>query len=490
MAARLFMGVDVGTGGARVIVCDEWGKPVAESSRPFAAKAGALGLPAGWHQQSPEGWWEATAACIRDVLGSQQLKGAHDGIFSVSVTSTSGTVIPLGEGFEPLCDAVMYNDSRSSVQAERANEALGEVCRKLAYRFDASFGLPKMLWVMDSMPDLFVRTRLFAHAGDYIIGKLCGGFRFTDYSNSLKSGYDVADLRWPEEIEGLLGIPMSKLPEVLSPGTPVGKVSPACSAETGLPISASVSLGMTDGCASQIASGAASLGDWNTTIGTTLVIKGVTEKLLFDPKGRIYSHRHPDGHWMPGGASNVGGDCVRNNFRDDELDGLNASVEPGRPTGMLLYPLEKKGERFPNRDPLAEGFMVGSPSSRAELYQAYLEGVALVERMSYEMLQSLGAVVGDKVFAAGGATRSEPWLKIRANMLNRRIAVPEMTGGSMGAAILAASISHWGSLGEAARNMVRIVRTVGPDHAVVDAYNEKYGQFISEMHDRGYTREG
>ena len=193
---------------------------------------------------------------------------------------------------------------------------------------------------------------------------------------------------------------------------------------------------------------------------------------------------------MPGGASNVGGDCIRNNFRDDELDGLNASVLPDLPTGMLVYPLEKKGERFPIRDPQAEGFIVGSPSNRAELYQAYLEGVALVEKMSYEMLQSLGAVIGDTVFAAGGATKSEPWLKIRANMLDRRIAVPEIAGGSMGAAILAASLSHWGSLGQAAKNMVRITRTISPDPDAVSAYKEKYQHFVSEMQNRGYTREG
>lgn len=490
MADRLFMGIDVGTGGARVIVCDEYGMPLEESSRPFAAGAGASDMPLGWHQQTPSGWWEATSACIRQVMGSPGLDGNPGRVFSVSVTSTSGTVIPLGDEFEPLHDAVMYNDSRSSAQAERANEALKELCGKLAYRFDASFGLPKMLWFMDNMPELFERTRLFAHAGDYIIGKLCGCFGFTDYSNSLKSGYDVDELRWPKGIEEKLGIPASKLPEVLAPGTVVGKVCAACSAETGLPESTNVALGMTDGCASQIASGAASLGDWNTTIGTTLVIKGVTERLLFDPKGRIYSHRHPDGHWMPGGASNVGGDCIRNNFCDDELDTLNASVHPEKPTGMLVYPLEKKGERFPNRDPLAEGFIVGGASGRAELYHAYLEGVALVEKMSYEMLQSLGAVIGDTIFAAGGATKSEPWLKIRANMLDRRIAVPEIAGGFMGAAILAASLSHWGSLGEAASNMVRISKTICPDPAATDAYKDKYGQFMREMENRGYTREG
>ena len=110
--------------------------------------------------------------------------------------------------------------------------------------------------------------------------------------------------------------------------------------------------------------------------------------------------------------------------------------------------------------------------------------------MSYDMLQSLGAAIGDTVFAAGGATRSEPWLKIRANMLDRRIAVPEIAGGFMGAAILAASLSHWGSLGQAARNMVRISKTISPDPDAVDAYKEKYLQFISEMHTRGYTREG
>ena len=90
--------------------------------------------------------------------------------------------------------------------------------------------------------------------------------------------------------------------------------SGGCCNHLGLPASIQVTVGITDGCASQIASGAVKPGDWNTTIGTTMVIKGVTKKQIVDEEGRIYSHRHPAGYWMPGGASNTGADWVTNEF--------------------------------------------------------------------------------------------------------------------------------------------------------------------------------
>jgi len=76
---------------------------------------------------------------------------------------------------------------------------------------------------------------------------------------------------------------------------------------TGLPAGTPVIAGMTDGCAAQIGAGALEPGEWNSALGTTLVLKGVTPELVRDPSRVMYSHRSPDGDWLPGGASSTYG---------------------------------------------------------------------------------------------------------------------------------------------------------------------------------------
>ena len=80
---------------------------------------------------------------------------------------------------------------------------------------------------------------------------------------------------------------------------------------------------MTDSCAAQISAGALEEGSWNSVIGTTLALKGVTPKLLRDPGGVVYCHRHPDGGWLPGGASSTGAGIIPEMFPDADLDDLN-----------------------------------------------------------------------------------------------------------------------------------------------------------------------
>ncbi|MDI6870819.1 MAG: FGGY family carbohydrate kinase [Bacillota bacterium] len=487
MAERLFLGIDVGTQGARALAVNEAGEVLAEASQDFPLSGAAPLLPEGWFEQPPVLWWKATREAIARTVSLLRRAGHHPSrIHAVSVTSTSGTILALDEHCEPLGPAIMYNDRRSGAQAARVNAAAEELTAKLGYKFNASFGLPKMLWLKEQRPDLFARTRLFAHAGDYILTKLCGESGITDYSTALKSGYDLVAEAWPAFIEDFLGLPLSTLPTVLPPGTPIGRVTAECAAATGLARSTLVVLGMTDGCTSQIASGAVRPGAWNTTIGTTLVLKGVTSRLLLDPKGRIYSHRHPDGYWMPGGASNVGGDCLELHFQREEFDALNRAIRNRPPTTLLIYPLQKKGERFPIVDPEAEGFVAGQPADRYELYQGYLEGVGYVERLAYDVLSRLGAEVGKRIYVAGGATKSPEWLRIRASILNKTLQKPKVTGAHMGAAILAASRTHWGSLCEAADRMVTVESETSPDPALTACYADRYRDFLAEMSKRGY----
>ncbi len=488
-AGVLVLGIDVGTQGARAVICDGQGRGVAEAERPFPLAA-ATSLPPGWAEQDPNQWWSASAEVIREAIGKLPASGRGPAdVAAVSVTSTSGTLCDVDAAGERQGPALMYNDRRSDAEAAEVNRVGVELAGKLGYRFAASFSLPKLLWLARNDADRFRRARWFLSPTDFINGRLTGDWGYTDHTNALKAGYDLLEGQWPSFIERELGIALERLPEVVAPGARIGEVTASAATATGLRGGTPVVAGMTDGCASQVATGAIGLGDWSSTLGTTLVIKGVSRDLLRDPKGRVYCHKHPDGYWLPGGASNTGGECIARRFEKAELAGLARLAPLRTPTGLLVYPLTRKGERFPFNHGDAEGFTIGETTDRAMLYTAYLEGVAYVERLAYDVLVELGAPPAAAVSIAGGTAKVDAWTQIRADVLQKTLLVPESSGGAMGAAIVAAgSVMHDG-LVAAARAMVRIGKRVQPRPELKAHYDERYARFRAELVRRGYVQE-
>jgi xylulokinase len=177
---------------------------------------------------------------------------------------------------------------------------------------------------------------------------------------------------------------------------------------------------------------------------------------------------------------------VAQRFPPETWDGLNAQVLDLAPTDTIVYPLVRRGERFPFVRPDAEGFILDPTNDAATNYTAHLEGVAYVERLAYEVLTGLGAEIGDKIYSAGGATRSRAWSQLRADILGRTLVRPEVTGGAMGAAIIAAAGSWHQGLIPAARAMVRLVEQVEPRPVLAPAYEERYQQFRSACAVRGF----
>ncbi|MHC4593116.1 MAG: FGGY-family carbohydrate kinase, partial [Planctomycetota bacterium] len=334
--------------------------------------------------------------------------------------------------------------------------------------------------------EVYEQAGLLLSPTDYIIGWLTGNWRRSDHTNALKWGYDLLKDAWPGFIERELGISPGLLPAVQKPGEQAGAVTSESAERLGLPQGTPVVAGMTDGCASLISCGAVRPGQYCTTIGTTMVVKGVSERLLLDPMGRIYCHRHPAGWWLPGGASNTGAECLAVEFGSDEIEARSAHALERGPTSLVAYPLVRKGERFPFASPDAEGFLLGTPRHRDEHFVALLEGVACLERLAYETLKELGAEVTGPILSAGGGSRNDAWLQIRADTLNRPIQRPQATGAAMGAAILAASLEEHEDLSQAAGAMVRIETEVLPRAERADAYADKYERFRDECQARGY----
>ncbi len=476
----LFMGIDAGTQGVRALIANADGEVLASRSVAFA-RLNSSETP-GYYEQRPQDWRSAMFEAIRSCAA--QLKAAGTGverIKALSIDGTSGTIVPLGRDFEPLTDAQMYNDLRAKEEAIAVQSVCAALSAKLGYSFNASFALPRILWLKNRLPEIYEKTRVFAHQADYLAGILTGNFCATDYSNALKTGYDLMEERWPECF-GALGLDTHKLPNVLPPGRLIGAILPEIAKELGLSERTAVMAGATDGYSSALAAGALSAGDWASIIGTTLVLKGVTRKLIVDPSGAAYSHKLPGGAWMPGGASSIGGRCLNERFDKSEFGELNKTVDKLTPTGVLCYPLTGVGERFPFVDANARAFMLGDASDRRVLYAALMEGVGFAERLCFSRMEALGCEVGDTVYTSGGACKSVEWLRARASILNKRLRVPEVVDAAMGSAMLAAS-EALGSLENAGR-MLRFSQTVEPVKEKVARYDELYRAFYEECRER------
>jgi sugar (pentulose or hexulose) kinase len=482
MRAPYFLGIDVGTQGVRTVLLDATGEVVDSNGIAFLLNEESR------KEQDPLKWWESTFRCLKILFDNAGKNFSPGDVRAISVTSTSGTVIPLDMNNEPLHNAIMYSDKRSAKAATYCKAAALRFHKDGYTGFNVSSGLSKMVWFVQTYPRQAEHLKKWVHAADYIIGKLSDCWGVTDYTNALKSGYDVKENVWPDYIYNELPLQEEWLPRVVAPGAVVGKITSSLANELGLSKDVLVIAGMTDGCASQIASGAVNVGDWNTTIGTTLVIKGVTENEIKDPEERLYCHRHPEGFWMPGGASNTGADWITDEF-SEHLNELNLQAEKLIPSGLIAYPLRQQGERFPFIAPLAQGFEPGG-LTEAERFTANMEGVAYLERYGFEMVEDLSHEKVKAVYTAGGGSKSAAWLTIRSNVLNLPIYKMKHVTGAVGAAILAASKTHFTSIMDAAHALTQIEKEVFPERELAEHYAETYPLFLQKLQQKGYIRDG
>ena len=481
----LFVGIDLGTGGVRALAVTSAGEVVARSS---VALEGSLPVQVeGGHEQAPRAWWEAVCQGIEALLHELDTAGVPaPALRALALDGTSGTLVCLDRDGQPVRPALMYNDGRARAEAIEITDLAGDFCQRLGYRFEASFALAKIVWIQRNEPEVFSRTAGFAHQADYIQGCLTGDFGTADYSNALKTGYDLIEESWPEWIEQLPGV-RERLPRVVPPGIEVGRISAAAARKTGLPEGLAVLSGATDGTAACLASGIRQPGDYNTTLGTTLVFKGLSQHPVRHPEGLIYSHKLPGGYWLPGAASNTGGEWIETRFPEADLSAMDAAAQSCLPSPHLAYPLARKGERFPFVDSRATGFCRPEPESEIERYAACLQGVALVERLAYQVLDQAAGTSGGEVFSTGGGSRSDVWMQCRADACGRVVHRPACPESAFGSAILAAAGTLYNNdLWAAVQHMARIERSFVPDPARAERYDELFAGFGAELDQRGY----
>jgi D-ribulokinase len=324
----------------------------------------------------------------------------------IAIDGTSATVL--------LCDStgrivgapILYHDDRG--------KAVLAQLRTLAPAghpvLSATSSLAKLLWLMSrsdfvtatSSPE---RPQYFLHQSDWLAYHLHGKLGISDYHNALKLGYDVELLCYPDWLERQPYRPL--LPHVLAPGTPIGTLMPQVARELGLAADCVVCAGTTDSIAAFMASEVNTPGVAVTSLGSTLVIKLLSQIRVDDPDYGIYSHRLGD-LWLVGGASNTGGAVLRHFFSDAELVSLSQEIDPNVPSNLDYYPLLTPGDRFPINDPNLAPRLTPRPDRAIDFLHGLLAGIASIEARGYQLLSQLGATPLTAVYTAGGGAKIYP----------------------------------------------------------------------------------
>ncbi len=415
-----FLGVDVGTTGAKALLVDAKGHVKASATHEYPM---SHSQPL-WAEQDPNDWWEATQRSIEQV---------DDGrVEAIGLTGQMHGLVLLDKKGEVLRPCIMWNDQRTEAQCA-AITAKADVLDLTGNPVLPGFTAPKIVWVREHEPEVYVRVAKVLLPKDYVRYRLTGEF-FSDVSDaSGTSLFDVKNRAWSDTMLDAVEIPRAWLPEVTESAEVSAKVR--VGPLEGTPVVG----GAGDQAAQAVGAGIVVEGLVSVTLGTSGVVFAASDTYRVDPRLHSFCHAvHNKWHLM-GVMLSAGGSLrwYRDVIGGVPYDRLIAGAAE-HSDGVIFLPY-LSGERTPHPDPHAKGVFFGLTlrHTKAQLTRAVLEGVAFGLRDSLELMRAQGLSF-EQVRVTGGGAKSALWCQILADVFNTQIVTVGVTeGAAYGAALLA-----------------------------------------------------
>ena len=475
----LYIGIDLGTSAMKLLMMDEKGDIKNIVSREYP-----LEFPhPGWSQQNPEDWLKAMEEGIPALLEGFDASE----VAGIGVGGQMHGLVVLDENDNVLRPAILWNDGRTAKEVDYLNNTIGK--EKLSHLTGniafAGFTAPKLLWMKENEPELFGRIAKVMLPKDYL-NYMLTGVHCTDVSDA--SGmllFDVAHRCWSREMLDICGIREDQMAKIFESSEKVGTVLPEMAEKLGIPAATVVAAGAGDNAAAAVGTGTVGQGACNISLGTSGTIFISSDTYGVDPQNGLHSFAHADGAWHLMGCMLSAASCnkwlMEDIFHTKEYAAEQAPITEdklGRNHVFFLPYL--MGERSPINDTNARGTFTGMTmdTTRADLTQAVLEGVAFAIRDSLELARSQGIRI-ERSNICGGGAKSPLWKKIFANVLNVKLdIVASEQGPGMGGAMLAmVADGTYGSVKEACSALVRVADTVEPEAELVALYEQRYQQY-------------
>jgi sugar (pentulose or hexulose) kinase len=426
------LGIDAGTTSVKAAIFTADGRCIGMSRKEYQ-----LDTPnSDQAQLNPNIYWQA---CVHTVNEAVKQAGINvEQIQGLSVSSQGETIIALDAKGNPIYPALVWLDNRAMLQAKK----LAKIFNAKVYGYT---GIPeivptwsacKILWIKENEPDIFARTNKFLLVQDYLIFRLTGKY-FTDGSVSSTTLYfNIMRNNWWEEVLYAIGINAEQLPEIVSPGTIIGRVSSVAAYELGLSINTQVICGGMDQSVGAIGAGNYQSGIISETTGAALTIQATISDPMIDTEKLIpvYFHSVPKKFLFVPVCPTAG--MAFKWFRDqfgqqeisfaenqgtDSYDLMTRMAEtiPAGSDGLVMLP-HLMGSFSPDPNPLTRGSFTGFTLShtRAHFVRALMEGVGFMLKQNIQTIEKAGIKINEVVSTGGGA-RSRLWNKIKSNILDK-----------------------------------------------------------------------
>ncbi len=479
---KLFLGIDISTTGAKVLLMNHEGE-VASSATTQLSLSTPRPL---WSEQDPEDWWNAVAASVRLALLQANISG--EAVSAIGLTGQMHGLVLLDEKKQLLRPAILWNDQRCADECDEIRARIGRqrLIQITGNEALTGFTAPKILWVKNHEPEIFARTRHVLLPKDHIRFKLTGSLAMDKADGSGTILFDLKARNWSSEILDALGIPCGWMPPTFEGHQVTGEVSSQAAEATGLRAGTPVVAGGGDQAAQAVGVGAVRPGIVALTLGTSGVVFATTESCLIEPEGRLHAFCHAlsDRWHLMGVMLSAAGslqwyrDTLAADTSFDELM-TEAGVAPAGSEGLIFLPY-LSGERTPYPDPLARGAWVGLTlrHNRGHLTRSVLEGVAFGLKDSFALIEGAGLGGIEQVRVSGGGAKSALWRQILADVFGAELVMVNTTeGAAYGAAILAGvGFGAWPDVETACSNLIKIVERVSPE--------EKRAVLYGLMHDK------
>ena len=472
-----YIGVDLGTSAVKLLLMEENGRICNIVSKEYP-----LFFPhPGWSEQHPQDWFEQSMEGLKELtegIDKTQIAGIGAG-------GQMHGLVTLDEKDQVIRPAILWNDGRTGAETDYLNQVIGkeklsEYTANIAF---AGFTAPKILWMQKNEPDNFAKIKKIMLPKDYLNYRLSGAF-CTDVSDA--SGMLLLDVKnrcWSDEMLKICGITREQLPKVYESWQVVGTLKPEIAAELGFPETVKVVAGAGDNAAAAVGTGTVGDGQCNISLGTSGTIFISSKEFGVDENNALHSFDHADGSYHLMGCMLSAASC--NKWWSEEILGTKdyaaeqKQIEKLGENNVFFLPY-LMGERSPHNNPDARGVFFGMSmdTTRADMTQAVLEGVAFGLRDSLEVARSLGIKI-ERTKICGGGAKSPLWKKIIANVMNMKVDVLESEEGpSMGGAMLAAvGCGAYPDVETIGKKFAVIVDTVEPYEELVAKYEEKYRKF-------------
>lgn len=505
--AGYLLGIDAGTESVRAGIFDGHGRCAGFGT---SANTTLFSRP-GWAEQDPREWEGAVVEAVRAALGASRIDPAA--VEAVGVDGTTCTVVLLDGDGAPLGNALMWMDIRASAEAKEIAATRDQALEYVGFGNVSAEWFPcKLLWLRRNEPALYDQAKILFEQTDWLVWLLTGEPTLNLNTASMRWFFNARRGGFPLSLYRKIGLEsaLEKVPSrIVKIGERAGALTRSMAERTGLRAGIPVAGGGGDAFVAMIGVNALTPGRLALVTGSSQLQLATVPSAVHAP-GLFGSF--PDAvveglEVIEAGQVSTGSVLrwFTKNFIGAELaadasrrgvsayDLLNeraARIAPGS-EGLVVLD-HWQGNRTPWTDPASRGVIRGLTLSHtpAHLFRAIMEGVAYGTQVVLDLMDR-NRVAIDEIVACGGATSSDLWMQITADVTGKTITIPEEAQaaalGSAAAASVAAGI--YASLKEAAQEMVRPARVFEPDlgaHgrylAYVDHYVATYEALKEDSH--------